>query len=118
MAALLNRTRKSIKWGFVAHIAAMFVFATINVAMTLDIQSISYVDYRDFSGGDSVSLPGPFGYQFFIFSTAINGVPNIMFFLNQWLADGLLVGSVPKPTAQVSNASCSPSSIAATLFFP
>ena len=118
MAALLNRTRRDIKWGFVAHTAAMFAFVTTAVAMTLDFQSISYIDCRGFSGGGFVSLPGPFGYQLFILSKAINGVPNIIFFLNQWLADGLLVGSVPEPAAQISNVGCSSSSIVATLFFP
>lgn len=118
MTALLNRPKGGIKWGLVAHTVAMFSFATINSAMTLDIQSISYIDNREFSGGDYVSLPGPFGYQFFIFSEAINGVPNIMFFLNQWLADGLLVSSVPKSIIQVSDVSYSSSSTVATLSFP
>lgn len=94
MGALLgpvDRTKGGIKWGLVAYVTAMFSFATIYTGMSLDIQSISYVDYREFSGDDGVGDPGPLGYQTLVFSDAINVVPNTMFLLNNWLADGFLV---------------------------
>ena len=43
MSALLdpvNRTKGEINWKFMAHTAAMFSFATIYIAMNLNIQSI------------------------------------------------------------------------------
>lgn len=93
MSALLtpaNGPRKNIRWGLVAHIAAMFLFVTVYTATTLDTQSISYIDSREFPGADGWS-PGPLGYQFFIYSKPITLVPSLMFTFNQWLADGLLV---------------------------
>lgn len=93
MGALLNpvnRTR-GIKWALVAHTAAMFSFVTIYTAINLDIQSISYIDNREFPGVDSIPWPGPVGYQTLITSKAISVVPTIVFVLNTWLADGLLL---------------------------
>lgn len=96
MAALLNldRTRERTKWGLVVHAVAMFSFVTIYTAMTLNIQSISFIDNREFPGVGDVLPPGPVGYQFFIYSKPISIVPNVMFVLNNWLADGLLVSPV------------------------
>ena len=95
MTALLNPvgpTKGGIKWGLVAHTVAMFSSATVYTAMNLDLQSISYIDNRDFTG-DGVLFPGPLGYQFFINSNAITITADVMFSLNGWLADGLLVSS-------------------------
>ena len=87
-----NRTKGGIRWGLVAHTVAMFSFVTISTALNLDIQSFSYIDNREFPGNGGIP-PGPLGYQFLIYSKAISVVPSIMFILNQWLADGLLVSS-------------------------
>ena len=98
MGALLdpvNRGKNGIKWGLVAYTTAMFSFVTVYTTMTLDLQSISYIDNRGFFD-DVVRAPGPLGYQTLVFSDAINIVPNTMFLLNNWLADGLLVSSVSK----------------------
>lgn len=96
MGALLGNpcTRKGTKWGLVVHVVAMFLFATIYTAVTLNIQSISFIDNRDFPGIGDALPPGPVGYQSLIYSKAISIVPNVMFLLNSWLADGLLVGSI------------------------
>jgi hypothetical protein len=118
MEALLNpvnRAGSGIKWGLVAYTMAMFSFVTVYTAMSLDIQSISYIDNRGFSD-DAVGGPGPLGYQTLIFSEAINIVPNTMFLLNNWLADGLLVGSVSNSVARVSDVCDTFSSIAAITF--
>ena len=96
MGALLGNpsTRKGAKWGLVTHVVAMFLFATIYTAMTLNIQSISFIDNRNFPGIGDALPPGPIGYQFLIYSKATSIVPNVMFLLNNWLADSLLVGSI------------------------
>ena len=95
MAALfnpINRRREGIKWSLVSYTAVMFSFVTIFTAMNLNIQSISYIDNREFPGVDGVLPPGPLGYQWSIYSNVLTIVPNLMFVLNNWLADGLLVG--------------------------
>ena len=95
MAALFNpvhRRREGIKWGLVSYTMVMFSFVTVFTAMNLDIQSSSYIDNRGFPGVEGASPPGPIGYKWFIYSNVITVVPNLMFLLNNWLADGLLVG--------------------------
>ena len=119
MEALLNpvnRRKEGVKWGLVAYTMTMFSFVTIYTATSLQIQSTSYVDNRAFSGDGGRGAPGPLGYQTFVFSKAINIVPNTMFLLNNWLADGLLVSSVSSSVARVSNVGGSFSSIVVTLF--
>lgn len=84
------RTREGIRWGLVAYTSTMFSFVTIFTAMNLDIQSVSYIDNRAFPGTDQIP-PGPLGYQYLVYSKAISIVPNLMFLLNNWLADSLLL---------------------------
>ena len=108
MGALLDptsRTKGGIKWGLVAHTAAMFLFVTIYTAINLDLQSISYIDNQAFPGG-------PLLYQLYVSAKAISLVPNVMFPLNQWLADGLLVSSMLSTVAQVSEDWASSSTVA------
>ena len=97
MAALFNPVHlrgESIKWWLVSCATVMFSVATVLTAVNLDVQSISYIDNRKFSGIRSVAPPGPLGYQVFTDSTALVIVPNLMFLLNNWLADALLVSSL------------------------
>ena len=105
MHALLNPVnpaKKGIKWPLVIHTTAMFLFITIYTGTTLYIHSNSYIDDREFPS--TFLLPrGPIGYQFLIYSDAVSIVPFIMFILNNWLADGLLVRSPSDPTVQLSN---------------
>ena len=98
----INRMRGGIKWGLVAYTLAMFSFVTVFTATNLDIQSISYIDNRQFPGVGSMLPPGPLGYQFLIYSKAISISRSLMFLLNNWLADGLLVSSVFSSIGQVS----------------
>lgn len=98
MAALFdpaNRRREGTKWGLVIYTFVMFSFVTIFTAMNSDILSISFIDNREFPGVGDVLPPGPIGYQYSIYSKAISVVPNLMFLLNNWLADGLLVCLAP-----------------------
>ena len=61
--------------------------------MDLNSLSVSYVEDREFPGDDE-SPPGPAGYQYFTYTSATSGFSRVMFPLNQWLADGILVCSV------------------------
>ena len=105
MSALLNpinHARGSIRWGLVAYTAALFSILTINVAMSLNIFPISYIDNRGFPGTLNIPVPGPYGYQWLNYSRAASIVPSVMFLLNTCLADGFLVSSVPRLIAYVS----------------
>ena len=97
LAALFNpiyRRGEPIKWGLVSFTMAMFSIATIGTTMNLNVLSISYIDNREYSGVEGVIPPGPIGYRWLISPNALTIVPNIMFFLTNWLGDGLLVGSL------------------------
>ena len=97
VAALLNpihRRGESIKWGLLFYTVVMFSLATIFTAMNLDIESISYIDNRNFPGVTDVVPPGPDGYIYSIYLNAINVVPNVTFVVSNWLADGFLVSSL------------------------
>ena len=113
----VNRTRGGIKWGLVAHTVATFVFVTIYTAITLNIQSISFIDNRDFPGTttDVAIPPGPVGYQWFIHFEAITIVTSAMLIMNTWLADGLLVSAVDL-VVRVSDVDHSSSYIVVTSF--
>ena len=95
MAALFNpacRRGEGIKWGLTCYTVVMFLVATVVTGMGFDLQSNSYINNRKFPGVGNVLPPGPLGYQSFIFSDEFTTASNFMFFLNGWLADGLLVG--------------------------
>jgi hypothetical protein len=111
----VNRAKGGIKWPLVAHAVAMFSFVTIYTATTLDLQSTSYIDNREFPGANGISA-GPLGYQRLIHNSPISVVPIAMFLLNGWLADGLLVSFVLSSVAQVSDVGCSSSFTVALLF--
>ena len=120
MSVLLSsayRTRRGARWGLVAYTAISFSFVTIFTAANLDIQSISYIDNREFPGTDQ-QPPGPLGYQYLIYSAPLSIVGNLMFVLNNWLADGLLASSAYYSIfgPPITNNFCS--SIVATFFTP
>ena len=98
VAALLdpvNRKRERIKWGLVFYTVAMFSIVTTQIAIDLHIQSIGYIDNREFPGIREAHVPpGPYGYQIFISRKALPILSRVTFFLNAWLADGLLVSSL------------------------
>ena len=106
MGALLNsvnHARRSVKWGLIAHTTTMFLFVTIYTATTLDILSITHIDNRNFPGVNGVLPPGPVGYGLFALSNPIGIVPAVMFLLNNWLADGLLVSFAPNSDVWMPN---------------
>jgi hypothetical protein len=81
----------------------MFSFVTIYTGATLDLQSLSFINNRSFPGVNDVSPPGPFGYQVLVNPEVIGIIPEAMWLLNTWLADGLLVSLVSIAVAQVSH---------------
>lgn len=100
MNALLDRKRREIKWGLMAHTVVMFTCVTVYTAGGLYLQSTSYIDERAFPGVDTIP-PGPIGYQYLIIDDPLNSICYVVFYLNQWLADGLLVSSISKSLVQV-----------------
>ena len=80
------RREEGIKWGLVSYTVAMFSFVTVYTAINLRIQSNSFTNGGDFCDEAIV-------YQYMSRPTAFGLIPNVMFSLNNWLADGLLVGS-------------------------
>ena len=118
IAALFNpvyRRGEHIKWGLVSYTAVMFLAVTVLTAIELDVQSISCIDNREFPGFENVFPPGPVGYQEFTNPKAHDVIKNVMFLLNNFLADGFLVRFLfDVSLAIVSNAGSS-SSIVATL---
>ena len=117
MAALLDPVHRKgrTKWGLVSYTVVMFSLVTVLTAMFAHIQSISYIDNRDFPGIEGVVPPGPLGYKTTLFPSALGIIPNVTFNLSNWLADGLLVSPclMLRSLAQVTNAYFS-SSIVAT----
>ena len=105
MSALLNtvnRRKGGINWGLVAHAVAMFSLMTVYSSVSL---AVAYIDKREYPG-DRTIPPGPVGYQASIIdSSPTNLASNIMFCLNMWLADGLLVSSVEVSVIQVPDTS-------------
>ena len=95
-----NNIGKGVKWGLVAHTVALFLFLTIPIAINRYLTSAGYIDGRNFPGTDDTP-PGPFGYGYtFAPNVPIMVIHNVMFPLNQWLTDGLLVSTVPSEIAR------------------
>ena len=89
----VNRKWEGIKWGFVSYTVAMFSFVTALNGMALHVKSLSYIDNRDYAGVKGMNPPGPTGYPSSIWFGALSIAPRLIFLLNNWLADGLLVSS-------------------------
>ena len=103
MAALFNpdnRRGMSMKWGLVSYTTITFSVSTAVTAIQLSLLSLRQIDNREFPGVRDALPPGPLGYQSSIFSGALPVAGNLLFFVNGWLADGLLVSSVRCPLRQ------------------
>ena len=88
-----HRRGERVKWGLGSYTTIIFSLVTILTAMNLHIQSIAYIDNREFRGNEGALFSGPLGYQVFISPEAISIIPSVSFTLSNWLADGLLVSS-------------------------
>jgi hypothetical protein len=113
-----NRMKGGVKWGLVAHTTVMFSFLTIPAAMRFNMQSVGYIDGREFTGVAGALPPGPLGYQYSAYTKAILVVTDMTYPLNQWLADGLLVGSASNLVAWVPDVGRSSSCTVATSYIP
>ena len=105
MSALLspvNHMKGGVKWALVAHTVAAFLFLTIHLGISLVEAPILYINDREFPGNDEYP-PGPIGYNSVLATNAATIVYYVIFPLNQWLADGLLVGRISNPVTQVFN---------------
>ena len=103
------------KWALVAHTVAMFTFLTIPTGIGLNFSSTCYINHREFSGTGEFP-PGPIGYSLILKTEAAYTAFNVMFPLNQWLADGFLVGLIPNPVPSAFNIRRSSSYIVVILF--
>ena len=113
----INTVGKGVRWWLVAHTVALFLFSTAGFTMNRYIVSTEYIDNRDFPGTNGMP-PGPIGYENTRFNIGpFEDVYTVMFPLNQWLADGLLVSSILKSAAWVSYVVHSSSYIVAISFF-
>jgi hypothetical protein len=97
MSALLSPTnpiKRGVKWALVAHTVLMFAFLTTPYGVGLNWFSAEYIDNRSFPGNDEYP-PGPLGCNDALPASTATAVFVVMFPLNQWLADGLLVCAIP-----------------------
>ena len=95
MTALLNpvyRRGENIKWRLVCYTMVMFSLATVLTTIKLDLESIGYIDNRNFPGATTSWTE--VGYLRSIYLKAVNIVPNVAFIASGWLADGFLVSSL------------------------
>ena len=100
-----------MRWGLVALTTAMFLFSTITLALNPNALSFSYIDSR---GHRPLVFSGPLGY--WLEKDTIGTILTIMISLNQWLADGLSVGSMSKSVSWASNSVSFSSSTVVMLF--
>ena len=118
MAVLLSPTNpigRVTRWALVVHTVALFLFLTIPIGIGLNYSFIERIDNREFPGDDEFP-PGPNGYDDLLAFKATTVVSVAMFPLNQWLADGLLVGPITDSPTQMFNVGHSSSCIVAMLF--
>ncbi|KAF9051286.1 hypothetical protein BJ165DRAFT_1340990 [Panaeolus papilionaceus] len=66
------------------YISVMFIFGTIYCAVNSREAQLEYVNFRNFPGG-------PAAYAIFIFSTPLNVVGAVAFFVTGWMNDALLL---------------------------
>ena len=103
------------EWGLLAHTVALFLVTSTSVALTLYGLEESYINGREYTGGDGIP-PGPYGYQYLPEFVAVRFVTDSAVQMNQWLVDGLLVSSTPNSATRISNLGCLYSCIVATSF--
>jgi hypothetical protein len=120
MGVLLNPVKpieRGIKWSVIIHTVAMFSFLTTIFAICIIYLPTEYIDNREYPGVGE-NPPASLGYDSTLNNDAVATVYNVMFPLNQWLADGLLVGSSRNQVASVFDAGCSSSYIVVMSFTP
>ena len=87
-----NRKRDGIKWGLVSYTVAMFSFVTVHMGIGLHALFTSFIDNHEFTDSNG-TLVGPYGYRLSNHLTVPGTILDLMYILNNLLADGLLVRS-------------------------
>ena len=79
-------------WGLAVHSVVMFSCLTISVMIELGKLALHDIDKREgFDHSFSLGILGPWEYEKGFGWLISSALLCLMFFLNQWLADGLLV---------------------------
>ena len=94
----VNSIRRGVKLALIFHTVAMFAILTIPIGLGASGLPTRYINNREYPGNDEFP-PGPIGYDYTLNRKATTIVFDAMFPLNQWLADGLLVGPIPDSVA-------------------
>ncbi|EEB95995.1 hypothetical protein MPER_04946, partial [Moniliophthora perniciosa FA553] len=87
VAAILNPKNKQPagpKQVMLTYVFFMFSMGTIFTALNLNLQQRSYIAFRNFPEG------GPIGYSLSQYSTWRGLIPNAVYIITNWFADGLL----------------------------
>ena len=101
MNALLgpaNAIKGGIRWALVAYTVALFSFLTMPILIDMCYLSLEYVDNREFAVCEEYD-PGPLGYDELLNTKPTATLHDVTFPMNQWLADGLLVGAISSSVA-------------------
>ena len=96
------------------HTVVMFSFLTVDFCINLAYQSFGYINCE--FPGDKLAVNGPCRGHYVPFAAPLVITCEIMFYLNMWLADGLLVSSILNLVAPVAHAGHVSSSIVAMSF--
>ena len=105
LRTLLYPTRGRVMWGLAAHTVAMFLCLTVSVV----IEFVQLVPFEINDREDDDEVPGSYGiwgpWRFTEGSDlrVLQILSPLVFPLNQWLADGLLVFHVSNPILLVVN---------------
>ena len=87
-----------VKWALIIHAVLVFSFSITPIRIDLNHMSAMYIGNREYPGSD-IYPPGPIGYNDVVNTNLTFSVYSLFFPLNQWLADGLLVGPISNPVA-------------------
>ena len=117
LLGLADTIRGGLRWALVAYTVALFSFLTMPILIDMCYLSLEYINNRGFAGCDEY-FPGPLGYDELLNTKPTATFYDFTFPMNQWLADGLLVGTISSSVAWVFNVVCSCSCIVATPFIP
>lgn len=92
LRALFYPMKGRVTWGLVTHTVAMFLCLTISVTTELSQLAPFYIDDREYPQFTaSMGILEPWEYLWGSDWPAMSILSNLMFPLNQWLADGLLL---------------------------
>ncbi|KAJ3738336.1 hypothetical protein EV360DRAFT_58185 [Lentinula raphanica] len=92
------QTKKSII--MLCYVCFMFAMGTLFTAGNMNLQQRSYISFRNFPDG------GPLGYGLSQYSTWRAIMPNAVFIISNWFADGLLQWVIILPMIMFGGSIC------------